>query len=228
VTKVGESVLHCGDCLEVLPTLEGIDAVFCDPPYGIDHSSNFGASWERTTIAGDDDTATRDFIVTWARSRNLPWLAFGSWKRQPPTGTRATLVWDKGPAFGMGDLSLPWKPSWEEIYVGGDGWEGTRDEGVIRGHIVVSWESRGRKHPHQKPVSLMAYLLSKLPGAATILDPTMGTGSTGVACTQMGRRFIGIESDPKHYATAVKRIKEAECVGTLFDTTADAPTLFAR
>src|SRR4051794_16094488 len=103
----------------------------------------------------------------------------------------------------MGDLSFPWKASWEEIYVGGPGWRGSRDEGVLRGPVVVSWESRGRVHPHEKPVWLISRLLAKLPPGGIVLDPFMGSGTTGVACLQTGHRFIGVELDPHYFAVAV-------------------------
>lgn len=206
------AVLWCGDCLEVLPTLApgSVDAVVTDPPYGISHSSNHGASWANTTIAGDSTTDSRDSILAWCREQHMPWASFGTWKTPPPAGTRGTLVWDKGPAFGMGDLSFPWKGSWEMIYVGGPGWSGHRDEGVVRGHICVSWESKGRVHPHQKPASLIQYLLGKIAVAQTILDPFTGSGTTGVACINTGRKFIGIELDPKYCDIAARRIEQAE------------------
>lgn len=199
-----------GDCLEVLPLLESgcVDAVVTDPPYGIRHSSSKGATWQDTTIDGDTDTSLRDAVVAWAGK--LPSAAFGSWKQPPPVGTKETLVWDKGPAFGMGDLRFPWKRSWEEIYILGNGWSGKRDEGVLRGHIVVSWESHGRMHPHEKPVSLIIYLLDKLPADIVVLDPFCGSGTTGVACLQTGRRFIGIEIDPRYAAIARRRCEQAE------------------
>jgi DNA modification methylase len=203
-------VIH-GDCLEIMRQLPDgcVDAVVTDPPYGISHSTNHGASWAGTTIANDHDTSARDLVIAWASERNMPWCAFGSWKRNPPDGTRGVLVWDKGPAFGMGDLSFPWKMSWEEIYVGGDGWTGRRDEGVLRGHIVPSWESAGRVHPHQKPVSLIRYLVSRLHGSATILDPFCGSGSTGVAAVQLGLSFIGIEREAAYVDIARRRIADA-------------------
>lgn len=206
-----------GDCMDVLPSLVGkVDALVTDPPYGITHMTSHGASWQNTQIANDQNTMARDSVVEWAEERGIPWVCFGTWKQNAPDATRATLVWDKGPAFGMGDLSFPWKGSWEEIYIGGPGWKGKRDEGVIRGHLVVSWESKGRVHPHQKPESLIRYLLGKLTDANVILDPFMGSGTTGVACVQTGRRFIGIEIDATHFATAQRRINEALGVGSLF------------
>lgn len=207
--------LHLGDCLEILPTLTGVDAVITDPPYGMSYSSNHGASWQGRTINGDNCTTARDAIIE--HFNGLPMAVFGTWKVQKPAGVRGVLVWDKGPAFGMGDLRFPWKPSWEEIYIFGGGWAGKRDEGVMRGHLVVSWESKGRKHPNQKPVSLLKAIIEKLPRNITILDPFMGSGSTGVACIETGRNFIGIELDPGYFSIAEKRIQEAQAQPALLE-----------
>jgi DNA modification methylase len=199
-------VIYNADCREVLPQLEIPDAALfiVDPPYGISHSSNQGASWERTTIANDDSTELRDWIIGFADGN--PMLCFGSWKASRPS-CRAVLVWDKGPAFGMGDLSFPWKPSWEEIYVRGEGFCGRRDEGVIRGFSCVTWESKGRKHPHEKPPALLAYLMSKHP-SGMIVDPTMGSGSALRAAKDIGRKAIGIELEREYCDKAIDRLRQ--------------------
>ena len=203
---IGDATLYLGDCLEILPTLDKVDAVITDPPYGIAHSSSHGASWQNTRIAGDADTSARDAAI---EGFDVV-AAFGTWKTPPIPNTRGALVWDKGPAFGMGDLSFPWKPSFELIYIRGKGWEGKRDEGVMRGAVIVSWESHGRVHPHQKPDWIAEELMRKLPNAKTILDPFMGSGTTGVACANLGRKFIGIEIEPKYFNIACERIENAQ------------------
>ena len=205
VEQIGDCTLYLGDCLAVLPTLGPVDAVVTDPPYGISHSSNYGASWQGRQIASDQDTTARDLAL--APFPNV--AAFGTWKTPPIDGTKGCLVWDKGPAFGMGDLSFPWKGSWELIYVRGRIWKGSRDEGVLRGHIQVSWESAGRAHPHAKPVSLICALLGKIPHKATILDPFMGSGTTLVACARLGRKGIGIEISEDYFEIACRRVEEA-------------------
>ncbi|MEJ7933516.1 DNA methyltransferase [Sphingobium sp. AN558] len=215
---IGNAELYLGDCREILPTLSGIDAVVTDPPYGISHSSNYGASWARTQIANDGTTAARDAVVDWAN--DLPGVYFGTWKTPPVAKTRACVIWSKGPAFGMGDLSLPWKPSFELAYICGNGWSGRRGEGVLTGPVVVSWESKGRLHPHQKPEWLMAHFIERLPDAFCILDPFMGSGTTGVAAAQMKRKFVGIECDEKHFANACRRIEDAQRQGSLFGAAA--------
>jgi site-specific DNA-methyltransferase (adenine-specific) len=199
----GITIYH-GDCREVLPPID-FDCVVMDPPYGINHTSNYGASWENTEIQGDGDTSLRDWVLSTIIPQRLPIFVFGTWKVPRPERTRQVLIWDKGPAFGMGDLSFPWKNSFEEIYVIGDGFYGSRDEAVLRGHLIVSWESKGRVHPNQKPESLIKYLIGKT-GSKEICDPFMGSGTTLRAAKDLGRKAIGIEIEEKYCEIAAKRL----------------------
>ena len=202
---IGDQLLIQGDCLEVMAALGGVyDAICTDPPYGVEHSSNRASSWQKTSIANDHDTQARDDVL---RIGNVPCLVFGSWKRAKPVGTHTVLIWDKGDAAGMGDLSIPWKPNHEEIYVIGKGFSGPRNSAVLR-HTNITWESHGRQHPHAKPVSLMCDLLQKCLHEWTILDPFMGSGTTLVACQRLGRQGIGIELDPDYFKIACKRVQE--------------------
>jgi DNA modification methylase len=216
-----------GDCREVIPTLHGVDAVLCDPPYGIRHKSSHGATWEGKEIAGDGDTALRDWV--WQTFADKPRAMFGiSWRQPPPPNVRTVLIWDKGPAFGAGDLRMPWKPCWEEIYIAGQGWRGRRDSGVLRGPCVPSWESgpahdgNGRKHPHQKPTWLMRLLIEKLPDARLILDPFAGSGTTLLAAAEAGRHAVGVEVDDGYCAKAVARLEQWYAQGRLDFGTANA------
>ena len=108
-------VIYHGDCREVLPGLNllQVAVVLTDPPYGIAYHSNRDSSWREAQIAGDTDTTTRDAALRLLAG--LPALVFSSWKSTVPQGTHTVLVWDKGPASGMGNLDVPWKPSWEMI-----------------------------------------------------------------------------------------------------------------
>jgi DNA modification methylase len=219
VEHLAEGVtLYQGDCREMIAHVAAGAVLLTDPPYGISHSSNYGASWQGTQIACDQDTSARDEVAAHFQDAAV----FGTWKTPPIAETKGVLVWDKGPAFGMGDLKFPWKGSWELIYVRGRVWAGSRDEGVLRGHIVPSWESHGRTHPHQKPVSLLCELIRKLPSSAIIVDPFMGSGSTGVAAVKEGRAFIGIEIDPAHFSTSCRRIADELCRPRLFTAHARA------
>jgi len=201
-----------GDCRDILPTLPKVDLVLTDPPYGIRHSSNHGASWQSTEIAGDWDTTLRDYVLE--EMVGTPMFVFSTWKAPLPVQVvdlKGVLVWDKGPAFGMGDLKFPWKNSWEMILVvPGDVniFIGSRDEGVLKGHIQVSWESKGRQHPNQKPESLCRYLINKTT-AQLILDPFIGSGTTLVAAKDLGRKAIGIEIEEKYCEIAARRMSQS-------------------
>lgn len=193
------------DCRDVLPLLPKVDLVLTDPPYGLNYASNRGSSWQGTRINGDNDTSLRDWLI--GQLPSCPMYIFGSWKVPRPVGVHQVLIWDKGPASGMGDLSWPWKNSFEEIYVLGKGFTGKRDEAVIKGHIQVSWESGGREHPNQKPVSLMKYLILKTK-AQLILDPFLGSGTTCFAAKQLGRKCIGIEIEERYCEIAARRLSQ--------------------
>ena|ERR1700722_18998003 len=206
-----------GDCLEFIDGIEA-GALITDPPYGIGYATNHihngaKASWHGRKIENDDDTGVRDYVLTYARARQIPWACFGSWKIPKPKAIRGVLIWDKGPAFGMGDLSFPWKMSHEEIYIGGQGWSGHRDEGVLRGYFVPPTEQNGRCHPTEKPVSLMRYLIRRLPLDLLIIDPFAGSGPTGVAAIAENRRCILIEKDQGYAAICRERISQAMGMG---------------
>ena len=193
----------------VMDTPDNI-ALITDPPYGIEYSSGHGSDdWGDGAVSGDIDTSIRDKVLK--ETDGMTALVFGSWKSIRPAGTKMVLIWDTLGALGMGDLRLPWKPSHQEIYVLGnpDGFCGSRDSDVLRCPPVQSMAKNGRLHPMEKPVALMKMLISKT-NADTVFDPFMGSGTTGVACMQLGRNFIGCEIDPKYFEIAQKRIEAAQ------------------
>ena len=213
---IGLAELWLGDCREVLAAFSDCSAILTDPPFGINYRSGYATPdlWAADSIRGDADTSVRD--VALAGMPAVPMLVFGSDKAPRPAGTRMRLIWDKGPALGMGALDLPWKPSTEEIYVIGRGFIGARDEGaVIYCPPVQSMAANGRQHPNEKPVALLQRLIAKMPGDR-IGDPFMGSGSVGVAATIMRRGFIGCEEDPRYFDIACRRIEEAQRQGDMF------------
>ena len=211
--QIGNAELWLGDCREVLPLLVGVvDAVVTDPPYGIALANNGMLDGRRRaadyTIAGDSCQAAGRHVLDWARALGMPILFFASPRRPWPGEWRNWLVWDKGGAVGGGgDVRTCWKQSWELIQITNNGpLRGPRDASVIRCPVTPA---DSRLHSCQKPEELMAYLLNKL-GPERPLDPFMGSGSTGVACVQYGRKFIGIEIDKAHFETACRRIDDAQ------------------
>ena len=199
--------LHHGDCLDILDWLEA-DALITDPPYGMGLSSRRGGSFGESRIAGDEDTASRDAAMgLWG---DRPALVFGRWSEPRPVGTRMVLTWEKGEHVGMGDLSLPWKPNTEEIYVIGSGFTGRRDGSVLK-HLAIAGTvgqavKGTRQHPTEKPTSLMAELIAKTPGV--IADPFAGSGSTLVAAARLGRKAIGVELEEKYCEIAARRLSQ--------------------
>ena len=126
------------------------------------------------------------------------------------------LVWDKGPAVGGGgDVKRCWKQSWELIQVARCGiLNGQRDESVLK---FWAMPSLSEQHPAAKPVPLMVYLIEKTTSyQQIILDPFLGSGNTGVAAIQLGRKFVGIEREPKYFKIACDRIEQAVAQGQLF------------
>ncbi len=197
--------LYHGNCLTEHREWLDADVLVTDPPYGYSHTSNRAGKFKGEVIANDGDLAARDAALSeWG---NRPALVFGSWKRACPADTRAVLVWDKGDGVGMGDLSIPWKPNWEEIYVLGTGFTGRRGSSVFTGHTVVSWASKGRDHPNMKPVSLMERLIEKCP-PGVIADPFAGSGATLVAARNLGRKGIGVELEERYCELIAKRLSQ--------------------
>jgi DNA modification methylase len=181
------------------------DVLVTDPPYGMNYSSG----WQERGIKNDHDTTARDAMLgIWG---NKPALVFGRWNQPHPSGAKVCLTWDKGDWPGMGDLSLPWGPSTEEIYVMGSGFVGKRGGTVIRENRLTG----DIAHPNEKPLSLLSRLLEKCP-AGVVADPFMGSGTTLVAAKLSGRKAIGIEIEERYCEIAARRLSQ----GVLFGVTA--------
>lgn len=218
VEKIADGVtLFLGDCRDVLPMLGKVDAVVTDPPYGINAklgmgggSKGNGGMWAGVGIAGDLDTTARDYALNVAAA---PFAAFAKWNTSRPPNTCAAVIWNKGEHTGAGNLSLPWKPDFEFVFIGGAGWHWSRrGSGVIQVNAIAGCvadrNDGARFHPFEKPVEIMRHFCQRAPGE-TILDPFMGSGTTGVAAVQLGRKFIGIEVEPRYFDIACRRIGDA-------------------
>ncbi len=209
---IGDATLILGDCRDVLPTLGKVDAVLTDPPYGIAKlwaGEQAGKNGKSRLWVGDNswDEQTIPEAVSAARAlagKSIIWG--GNYYDLPPS--RGYLVWDKMQEFSNADSELAWC-SWNQT---------PRTYRYTRAQLI----SEGKEHPTQKPLRLMQWCLGFLPDAQTILDPFMGSGTTGVACANLGRTFIGIEREPTYFDIAVRRIEEAYKQPRLFQ---DAPPL---
>lgn len=205
IETIAEGItLYLGDCREILPTLPAISAVVSDPPYGINYERGAGGKGKHTKrndapITGDvepfDPAPWRQWpCILWGANHYAERLPHGRW-----------LAWNK-----LGDLQ-PWDDFCDVEFA----WQNTRAadrifslmwKGIVQGEKVNGGE---RWHPTQKPIALMRWCIEFLPDADIILDPFMGSGTTGVAAVQLGRKFIGIEIEQKYFDVACKRISEA-------------------
>jgi DNA modification methylase len=193
---IGNATLYLGDCLEILPTLGKVDAVVTDPPYGIGAEAGIGKYGRIRGFSGDWDACPADVSMLPAVPRII-WG--GNYFDLPPS--RAFLVWDKGAGFRGRDFA-----DCEMAWCSFDG-----NARLLTYDPLARGDYRGgaKQHPTQKPVAVMEWCLGFLPEARTILDPFMGSGTTGVACVKKGRKFIGIEIDPGYFDIACRRIQDA-------------------
>jgi site-specific DNA-methyltransferase (adenine-specific)/modification methylase len=212
VRVIGDATLYLGDCLDILPTLPRVDAVITDPPYGIGESSKKVASRGKLAAPKDygdfdwDKSPPEKSLIDAIRNAST-WQAFfgGNYFELPPTS--CWLVWDKlNGDNDFADCELAWT-NWPKA-VRRIQW---RWNGMIR------QGNEERSHPTQKPLAVMSWVIGLCPKADIILDPFMGSGTTGVAAAQMGRKFIGIERELKYFDIACERIERAYAQGTLFD-----------
>lgn len=204
---IGDCTLYLGDCREVLPTLGKVDAVIADPPYGINYSTKQqrkpGAT-QFDIIEGDE----KEFDLSVVFAMTCPKIIFGAnnFSRQLPHRGR-WICWDKRCGIGGADkmLGSPFELAWEDRNTGYD-----RMVRIMHGGVVnADGRQINRVHPTQKPIALMLSCLGFLKDADLILDPFMGSGTTGVACVKLGRKFIGIELEPKYFDIACRRIEQA-------------------
>lgn len=201
------------DCLETDVWLNA-HALVTDPPYGMAFKSSRKGAFGDSEIEGDADTAARDAVLElW---RDMPALVMGRWSVPRPAQTKMVLTWVKGDHVGMGDLSLPWKPNTEEIYVLGNGFRGHRGTSALY-HLAIAGtvgnEKQGNRfHPTEKPVGLMVDLIQKCP-PGVVADPFMGSGTTLVAAKALGVRAIGVEINESYCEIAAKRCAQ----GSLFE-----------
>lgn len=235
IERIGDAVLYNGDCLEVMTTLEPVSHVISDPPYeqisqdrigGIKRNDG-GKVTEKLTFVGID--GLRDSVCEATAKLAQGWGIFfctaegvAMWRDSIEAAGikyKCPMIWVKpdampkfngqGPALAYENCVTCWNG------VGKAVWNAGGKRGVYT-HLTNQRDRDGR-HPTEKPIPLFAELLADFTGPGeTILDPFMGSGTTGVACATMGRKFIGIEMDPRYFDIACERIEKAYRQGDMF------------
>lgn len=241
---IGNATLYLADCMEVLPTLPKVDAIITDPPYGIVH--DFGRQKRKDgtrALSWDWDGENthqmiRNALTVAVERLNRPGNAFAF-------SGFDTLEISREIFREAGMIPKPWAwvkqcppppmpgnrwPSGFEVACHGyDSGAYFGDKNPARRNVMTADALRAGNHekvghPTQKPMAVMRHLIDSLvsPGT-TALDMFMGSGTTGVAAVQMGRKFIGIEREPKYFDIACQRIEHAQAQSTLFDFVDNVP-----
>jgi len=208
IEVIGNATLYLGDCMEILPTLQKVDAVITDPPYGIGFAAQptkwqrragkQPEAWDDVTVEGLDALrALGDVQIIWG----------GNYYPLPPS--RGWLSWFKPDAPpSMASFELAWT---------------NQDRNSRQMSVSIGATNAERVgHPNQKPLPLMRWCVHQAGKAQSIADFFMGSGTTGVAAVEMGRQFIGIEREPKYFDIACRRIEQAQKQLSLLPPEADA------
>jgi site-specific DNA-methyltransferase (adenine-specific) len=234
VERIGDATLYLGNALEILPGLDAADLVVTDPPYrlttgGVSKSSKtMSGIFAAHNYANDGQLVMSD--VQWA---TLMPAIFASLKLSADAYVMANdknlfpamaAAFDSG--FGLHNIL-----TWDKVTPTANRWYMKNIE-----FTLYLWKGRARTinfpsskqgirgnqidesgHPTEKPVWLMAeYIRNSSKPGDVVLDPFMGSGTTGVAALQQGRRFVGIELDPAHFDSACRRLDSALNQGQLF------------
>ena len=220
---IGNAALYLGDCREILPTLPKVDAVITDPPYGISYVSAWRERGPTERLANDDDApldSVADMVEIIADGGAM-YLATrfdvaAQWIdaiRNAGLTLKTPIFWDKG-NHTSGDLEGDFGAQIEVFIFAHKG------RHKLRGSRLANlWRiprDVASDHPTPKPVALMERMVACSTDMGCIVaDPFMGSGSTGVAAVQLGRRFIGCEVEPKYFDIACRRIEDAQRQGRL-------------
>lgn len=217
---IGNATLYCGDCAEIAPTLGRFDLLLTDPPYGIGEAAGKNKSRNNLTHATDygsdnwDDAPPDAEVLSRLRGLCANQIIFGgNYFDLPPSS--CWLVWDKdNGASDFADCELAWTNLQKAVRRLKYRWNGMLQENMAR--------KEAREHPTQKPVPVMRWCLSQAGAAQTVFDPFMGSGTTGVACHQMGKTFTGIEREPKYFDIACRRIEDSQRQMDMFPIAGEA------
>ena len=196
---IGDCTLYLGDCRDILPALASgsVDCVVTDPPYGVEFAYE----------SFPDDEASWAGVLSIIRSLVSEYpsavcMSFARLWELPPA--RWAACWFKPGSVRRSKIG-GWS-TWEPILQYGKGWSIPND--LIRLPDCVNHTPESDGHPCPKPLSLFEWIVNGC-DSKTILDPFMGSGTTGVACVNLGRKFIGIELEPKYFDIACRRIEKA-------------------
>ena len=206
---IGDATLYLGDCQDILPSLEPVDAVVTDPPFGVGNfvqiTGNIrGRGQGKGKRVDWNEAPPSEDIFRMIREISTHRIIWGANFFNCFEGRGGAIVWIKNqsmPNFSKADIASCTHLQKTEI-------------------VKIPWGGANAEtmtdHPCERPVGLYQWCIKYLPYCETILDPFMGSGSTGVAALHLGRKFIGIEKEAEYFEIACKRISDAERQDDLF------------
>ena len=211
IVTIGDATLYLGDCMDILPTLDKVDAVITDPPFGVGNfvqtTGNIRGRGELKgeSVQWNESAPTAEFfdLLKKISTHRIIWGAnfFNCFEDRG-----GAIIWDKVqpmPNFSKADIASCTHFQKTEIVR------------IPWTNFNVAREAE-TDHPCERPVQLYEWCINYLPKVQTVLDPYLGSGSCGVAAIRSGRKFIGIEKNPKYFETACKRIENAQRQESLF------------
>jgi site-specific DNA-methyltransferase (adenine-specific) len=219
--EIGNATLYLGDCMDILPTLPKVDAVITDPPYGEVNRKSAGLRNLDRGVADIADFEIKELAALLAKHGSSVYVWCGTEQVSELRAAMVSLgmssrlcIWEKTNPSPMNGQHL-WLSSIETCVFG-------KESGAtFKEHCaspVFRFPTEPKEyHPTAKPIPLMAKLIGASTNEGmTVIDPFMGSGTTGVAAIQLGRKFIGIEREPKYFDIACQRIEQAVAQGQLF------------
>jgi site-specific DNA-methyltransferase (adenine-specific) len=243
IERIGDAILYQGDCYTILPTIPPVDVVVTSPPYNIGNTSGGGtgkgsaSAHMADSYASHDDAMPHDEYVSWQRG-----VLSACWERLSDAGAifynhkvrqfggevmlplelnpglplRQIITWDRG--IGMNWAPTHFKPvtEWVMLFA--------KKDFRLVSKQVSDWSDMWRfspeydrnGHPCPFPVALPTKCIGATQ-ASVVCDPFMGSGTTGVACANLGRKFIGMEIDARYFDIACERIRAAYSQQRLFE-----------
>jgi len=200
---IRDATLYLGDCMDILPTLQKVDAVITDPPFGVGNFVQVSGNVRGEEVTWNESGPSEEFFLL-IKEKSFHRVIWGANYFNCFEGAGG-LVWVKNQPM----------PNMSKAEMASTSW-GNKVE-----LINLTWtnyvNTKESNHPCERPVGLYKWCINQVPKQPkTILDPFMGSGTTGVAAIQLGRKFIGIEREPKYFEIACKRIEQAAAQGQLF------------
>lgn len=208
IERIQDATLYLGDCREILPTLGKVDAVVTDPPYGISANRQTLGTGKKQFERGSDWDSEKPDISAFIGIADYLCIWGGNYFSDVLQPTNDWLIWHKvNDGLSFSECEMAWTNFGKQVR-----------------HISHHWGGEQKVHPTMKPLAVMQWCLKFIPECRSILDPFMGSGTTGVAAVKLGRTFIGIEREQSYFDIACRRIEAACKQPDLFIQKPEPPT----